>query len=568
MNPDRAVDPLTQKVKESFQQRVKDGQKRPLLGALRETFKSEFYSSGIFALVYYSVQILTPFTLRYLIQFADDAYSAHADGQAAPPIAHGIGLVVGILAMQVIQSVTASQYFYRGMMLGGQGRGVLTGLIYEKAMTISSRAKAGGPSITTSVDTDHRETSNEKSTADSKPSKKRKDRKKQKEELENGTGWTNGRISTLMSIDTNRIDMFCTALHSLWATPFACIISLVLLLVNLTYSALPGFGLLAIGVPLFTLAIRSFVHKRRAINKITDQRISLTHEILQSVRFVKYYGWEAAFLDRLEQLRMKEIHSIQGLLAIRNAINAVSMSLPIFASMLSFITYSLTGNGLNPATVFSSLALFNSLRLPLNLLPRALGDASDAYSSVMRIEHFLVQEDREEDMIWEPEGEYAIELQGASFTREKTQKQENGESEDAAQGKDKNKSKQDLEKSQGPEQSAASPDRLGAMDQREPFQLHNVNLQAGRNELIAIIGAVGSGKSSLLAAMAGHMRKTDGRAIFGASRAFCPQYAWIQNTSLQNNITFGKEFDQAWYDKIIDAYVSLKSAVLPTNEHV
>lgn len=527
--------------------------KRPLLGALRETFKSEFWLSGIYALVYYSVQILTPFTLRYLIQFATDAYAAQSNNQAAPPIAHGIGLVLGIMAMQIIQSVTASQYFYKGMMLGGQSRGVLTGLIYEKAMTISSRAKAGGTSVApTSAPNDTEKSKKQQTTANSKTSKKRRDRKK-KEELENGTGWTNGRISTLMSIDTNRIDMFCTALHSLWATPFACIISLVLLLINLTYSALTGFALLAIGVPLFTLAIRSFVHRRRAINKITDQRISLTQEIIQSVRFVKYYGWEPAFLDRLEQLRMREIHSIQALLAVRNAINAVSMSLPIFASMLSFITYSLTGNGLDPAKVFSSLALFNSLRLPLNLLPRALGDASDAYSSVMRIEQFLVQEDKEEDMIWEPEGEYAIELRSASFTREKTQKQESDEGEDAAQGKDK-KPKPDPEKSSPVVQSAASSDGPAViMDQREPFQLHDVNFQAGRHELIAVIGGVGSGKSSLLAAMAGYMRKTDGDAIFGASRAFCPQYAWIQNTSLQNNITFGKELDQAWYDKIIDA---------------
>lgn len=524
--------------------------KRPLLGALRETFKSEFWLSGIYALVYYSVQILTPFTLRYLIQFAADAYAAQSHNQVAPPIAHGIGLVLGIMVMQIIQSVTASQYFYKGMMLGGQSRGVLTGLIYEKAMTISSRAKAGGTSVTTTLGPNNTAKSKEKATANSKTSKKRRDRRK-KDEHENGTGWTNGRISTLMSIDTNRIDMFCTALHSLWATPFACTISLVLLLVNLTYSALTGFALLAIGVPLFTLAIRSFVHRRRAINKITDQRISLTQEIIQSVRFVKYYGWEPAFLDRLEQLRMKEIHSIQALLAVRNAINAVSMSLPIFASMLSFITYSLTGNGLDPAKVFSSLALFNSLRLPLNLLPRALGDASDAYSSVMRIEHFLVQEDREEDMIWEPEGEHAIELRGASFTRERTQKQDSDKNEDAAQGKDK-RPKLDAEKF-GHIQSTPPSDSPVAMDQREPFQLQDVNFHAGRNELIAIIGGVGSGKSSLLAAMAGHMRKTDGDAVFGASRAFCPQYAWIQNTSLQNNITFGKELNQAWYDKIIDA---------------
>lgn len=507
MNPDRAVDPLTRKFKDAFQRRAGAGAKRPLLGALQETFRFEFWLSGFYALLYYALQILTPFVLRFLIQFATDAYRAELRHQITPPIAHGIGLAVGITVMQVLQSVTASQYFYNGLMLGGQSRGVLTGLIYEKAMTISSRAKAGGVSVSDATAPEANDT----------------------EKSSDGMGWTNGRISTLMSIDTNRIDNFCTALHSLWATPFACAVSLVLLLINLSYSAIAGFALLVIGVPLFTIAIRSFLHKRNAINKLTDRRMSLTQEILQSVRFVKFYGWEPAFLDRLEQIRMKEIHAIQGLLAVRNAINAVSMSLPIFASMLTFVTYSLTDNKLEPATVFSSLALFNSLRLPLNALPRALGDASDAWASIKRMEDFLLQEDREEDMIWKPEGEHAIELRSASFTREQMPKE-------------------DPEKSE-----ASSSDDIAATEAHEPFKLQDVNLTAGRHELIAVIGSVGSGKSSLLAAMAGHMRKTDGDVIFGASRAFCPQSAWIQNTTLQNNITFGRKLDKEWYQKVIDA---------------
>jgi ATP-binding cassette subfamily C (CFTR/MRP) protein 1 len=556
VNPNRKADLLTHKVKEVFQRRVKAGTKRPLVGALYETFKFEFCVSGIFAMIYYSFQILTPFVLRYLIQFAQDAYRTQSQGGATPPIAHGIGLVIGISVMQIIQSIAASQYFYKSMMLGGQSRGVLTGMIYEKAMTISSRAKAGGIPQTTTPEANDTDKSSQKQYANTNKKSNNKNSKKgrnqrKKDDFENGIGWTNGRISTLMNIDTNRIDSFSTALHSLWATPLACSISLVLLLINLSYSALAGFALLVIGVPLFTITLRSLLHRRRSINKFTDQRMSLTQEIMQAVRFVKFFGWEPAFLDRLDRIRMTEIRAIQALLAVRNAINAVSMSLPIFAAMLSFITYSLTDSGLDPAKAFSSLALFNSLRLPLNSLPRALGDATDAWSSLKRIESFMLEEEREEVMVWKPEGEYALELRSASFTREKTFKQEKDEGQDPAQGKNK-KPKTDPEKS-GSLKTAASSDDTATIDEREPFQLQDVNFKAGRNELIAVIGTVGSGKTSLLAALAGQMRKTNGEAIFGASRAFCPQYAWIQNTSLQNNITFGKELDEDWYRKVIDA---------------
>lgn len=41
--------------------------------------------------------------------------------------------------------------------------------------------------------------------------------------------------------------------------------------------------------------------------------------------------------------------------------------------------------------------------------------------------------------------------------------------------------------------------------------------------------------------------------MIGASRAFCPQYAWIQNASVRENIIFGKEFKDDWYNKVVDA---------------
>jgi ABC-type transport system involved in cytochrome bd biosynthesis fused ATPase/permease subunit len=63
---------------------------------------------------------------------------------------------------------------------------------------------------------------------------------------------------------------------------------------------------------------------------------------------------------------------------------------------------------------------------------------------------------------------------------------------------------------------------------------------------VAVIGSVGSGKSSLLAALAGDMRRTKGEMTMGASRAFCPQYAWIQNATVRENILFGKDIDRDW----------------------
>ncbi|KAL9471438.1 hypothetical protein ACSS6W_009379 [Trichoderma asperelloides] len=545
VNPDRAAEPMTIRVKEAFKKRVEKGSKRPLLYALHDSFTMEFWIGGLCSLIAAFMQVLSPFVLRYLIQFATDAYVAHVSHTPAPHIGRGVGLAIGVTLMQVVQSVCISHFIYRGMMMGGQTRAVLIGMIYEKSMIISGRAKAGGAKAAIMPGASEQE-EQDKGKKGKDDGKKKKGKKGAPEEV---LGWGNGRITNLMSVDTYRVDQASALLHMTWTSPLSCIITLVLLLVNLTYSALAGFGLLMIGVPLITRAMQSLFRRRKNINKITDQRVSLTQEILQSVRFVKYFGWEKSFIDRLAQIRSKEIHSIQVLLAIRNAINAVSMSMPIFASMLSFITYSLTNHGLAPAEIFSSLALFNGLRIPLNLLPLVLGQVIDAWSSLQRIEQFLLEEEQEEDVILKPEGEHAIELVNTSFTWEKTPAKE---ADKGSASKDKKSKKVEAPKPTA--QPATTEDSASTLvEEREPFKLQDLNLQAGRNELIAVIGTVGSGKSSLLAALAGDMRKTEGDVVFGASRAFCPQYAWIQNTTLQNNITFGKEMNREWYKEVIQA---------------
>ncbi|RDA88362.1 hypothetical protein CP532_5604 [Ophiocordyceps camponoti-leonardi (nom. inval.)] len=530
VNPDRAVEPLADRVRTSMRRRIQEGQNHPLLWALHETLFLEFWLGGLYALVGFLPQVLAPFTLRYLIQFAADAYQAHVTDRPSPPVGRGIGLVLGITAMQVLQSVCINHFIYSGMMMGGESRGLLISLIYEKAMVISGRARAG----------DVRTPDGRPDDAADEPRQEVGSKSKKKGKgVKDGIGWANGRIVNLMSVDTYRVDQASALFHMIWTGPVLCIITLVLLLINLTYSALAGYALLVIGIPALTRAIRSLFRRRSQINKITDQRVSLTQEILQSVRFVKFFGWEKAFTDRLGEIRSREIHAIQILLAIRNGINAVSMSLPVFASMLSFITYSLTNHSLSPAQVFSSLALFNGLRIPLNLLPTVLGQVVDAWSSLKRIEEFLREEEQEEESVMDPEATNAIELRAASFTWERTPTQESDKS--AA------------DKHESPRPASKEDTASTLCEEREPFKLQDLKLEAGRKELIAVIGSVGSGKSSLLAALAGDMRKTNGEVVFGASRAFCPQYAWVQNTTLRNNITFGKDMDKRWYNKVIKA---------------
>lgn len=543
---------LAEKLDTSFKRRLESGDTYPLLWAVYETFKVEFWIGGMAQLLASLLQVFSPYTTRYLIAFATEAYLARTNHSPGPKTGRGIGMAVGITCMQVVQSLAINQFIYRGMMVGGQARAVLINMIFAKAMKLSGRAKAGGKATQASEKLDPQDEEKKLQAAKDELLKDGKSVKPGpkvtadagKGVAGDGRGWSNGRIITLMSVDADRINTASGMFHLVWTAPISIIITLIVLLVNIGYSALSGYALLVIGIPLLTFAIRMLVQRRKRINKLTDQRVSLTQEILQGVRFVKFFGWEKSFLERLKEIRKHEIHSIQILLAIRNAIQCVSMSMPIFASMLSFITYSLSKHSLTPAPVFSSLALFNSLRMPLNLLPLVIGQVTDAWTALGRIQEFLLAEEQKEDIKWDKSMSNAIEVKNASFTWERvptSEKDTNRPAPTKEIGKTAEKGDEEMDDS-------ASEKTVVA-----PFQLTDLTFTASRNELLAVIGTVGCGKTSLLSALAGDMRITGGEITLGASRAFCPQYAWIQNATVRNNILFGKEYDEEWYNKVIDA---------------
>lgn len=531
---------------------------------MHETFHVEFWVGGLCSLLASILIVISPFTLRYLISFATQAYYAQNSDSRPPLIGHGIGLVIGITLMQMIQSLANNHFIYRGQMVGGQARGVLITIIFEKAMKISGRAKAGGKTIEDGVRASNDNNSKLDPATDNgiyRRMFKKKFVATQKPLPEDtagvagdGAGWGNGRVVNLMSTDTYRLDQASGMFHLMWTSPIMVLLTLVMLLINLSYSALAGFSILVIGTPILYNIIKKLFNRRRAINQITDQRVSLTQEILQAVRFVKFFGWESSFLERIGDIRKREVRAIQILLAMRNGINAVSMSLPVFASMLSFITYSLSMHPLDPAPVFSSLALFNALRLPLNLLPMILGQVIDAWASMARIQEYLLAEEQEDNFSWNVDSKTALTVDHADFTWERTVTQIPDK--DSILAAKTLKQSKDSESSFVKEKSSRSEHDVDGSSipvLNKPFGLHNINISVDRNELIAVIGGVGSGKSSLLAALAGDMRRTNGSATMGGSRAFCPQYSWIQNTTVRENILFGKKYDRKWYEQVIEA---------------
>lgn len=91
-------------------------------------------------------------------------------------------------------------------------------------------------------------------------------------------------------------------------------------------------------------------------------------------------------------------------------------------------------------------------------------------------------------------------------------------------------------------------------DGKRPI-LSEIELQVPKGSLVALVGSVGSGKSSFLSAILGDMQRHTGTVTINAGMrmAYVAQQAWIQNSTLRDNILFGSNYEHSRYHKVIEA---------------
>ncbi|XP_054698313.1 multidrug resistance-associated protein 1 isoform X6 [Grus americana] len=181
-------------------------------------------------------------------------------------------------------------------------------------------------------------------------------------------------------------------------------------------------------------------------------------------------------------------------------------------------------NILDAQKAFVSLALFNILRFPLNMLPMVISSIVEASVSLKRLRVFLSHEELDPDSIIRgpiAEAEGSIVVKNATFSWSKN----------------------------------------------DPPLLNSINFTVPEGSLVAVVGQVGCGKSSLLSALLGEMDKKDGYVVVKGSVAYVPQQAWVQNATLEDNIIFGKEMNESRYKRVIEACALLPDIeILPTGD--
>lgn len=150
---------------------------------------------------------------------------------------------------------------------------------------------------------------------------------------------------------------------------------------------------------------------------------------------------------------------------------------------------------------------------------------ADAANATGRLVEVFEAELLDETHIVDENLDVAIEVKGASFSWDSPPPE--------AQLSKKKQAAKTKAEAQEKKQSAIVDEKKGEMEHDKAegehvFKICDVTLSIPRGKLVAFVGPVGSGKTSLLQGIIGEMRKTGGSITFGGSVGYCPQSAWIQ----------------------------------------
>ncbi|XP_026871524.2 multidrug resistance-associated protein 1 isoform X1 [Electrophorus electricus] len=437
--------------------------------ALCRTFGPYFLVSAVYKIIHDILMFVGPEILRLLIQFVNDS---------SAPYWHGFFYTALLFVCTCLQTLILQRYFHVCFVTGMRLRSAIVGAVYRKALVITNAA---------------RRTS------------------------------TVGEIVNLMSVDAQRFMDLITYINMIWSAPLQVALALYFLWQNLGPSVLAGVAVMVLMVPVNAVIAMKTKTYQVAQMKSKDNRIKLMNEVLNGIKVLKLYAWELAFRDKVSAIRESELGVLKKMAYLSAVSTFTWVCAPFLVALSTFAVYVLVDehNVLDAQKAFVSLALFNILRFPLNMLPMVISSMVQASVSMKRLRVFLSHEELEQDSVDH------VEISGSP-------------------------------------NSIRIVDGAFSWSKKDLPTLKRINVCIPEGALVAVVGHVGSGKSSLLSAFLGEMHKQEGCVSVKGSVAYVPQQAWIQNTTLRENIVFGQERRESWYHRVLEACALLPDLdVLP-----
>ncbi|KAK9456564.1 P-loop containing nucleoside triphosphate hydrolase protein [Dipodascopsis uninucleata] len=341
-----------------------------------------------------------------------------------------------------------------------------------------------------------------------------------------------GGIINLMAVDAFKVGEVCAYMHFIVGGITMITLSLILLYRLLGTSAIAGAFTMICILPIHWYFSRIFGICQAELMKTTDKRVHKTNEVLNSIKIIKFFAWEARFFENVNESRADELRMLRKRFVIWAVSAVVWYGAPILISFVTFGFYTIIfGETLSTPVAFSALALFNLMRIPLDQLAEIFTNILQSKTSIDRIQEFLNESetDKYEQLsnARRSPTSPSIGFENATFTW-------------------------------GPSEG-------------HEFRIENVSIDFKVGALNLIVGPTGAGKTSLLMALLGEMKLVKGNVFlpgvgaFGQraeidretglseSIAYCAQNAWLLNDTVKNNILFGNDYDADRYKSCIEA---------------
>lgn len=361
---------------------------------------------------------------------------------------------------------------------------------------------------------------------------------------------SSGKVFNLMSNDAVQLQKITLWLSLGLSCPILVVIALILIYRQIGRATWVGVAVLVVSMPINAALFAVIAVLRRKVLKHSDDRVSMVNELLNGIRIIKFYAWEKPYgkmVTKSRNLELKFITYMAYVVAIGFSITIVSI--PIVQPIVVFYSYiRWETTPLTAAKAFSTLTLFAIMRFPFVVLPLGLIAVAQCYIASKRIRGYLTLPERKDYVIYKPYPSDDITststhaLEGSIIMKNCTFSWTLPE-----QIKLEKRNRRFMSKKKTDEEAS------------NPITLKNISCNINAGELIAVVGKVGSGKSSFLSSILGEMEALDDSKVYipGGDRdgfvAYCPQTPWVINETIRGNIVFNRTFNEERYNEVLDA---------------
>ncbi|KAJ3402215.1 hypothetical protein CcCBS67573_g01814 [Chytriomyces confervae] len=354
--------------------------------------------------------------------------------------------------------------------------------------------------------------------------------------------FSKGYVLNLINVDAEGVALAMDAVHQLWTIPVQ-LIAIVALLASMLGSSL-GAGIGAMFASLSVLGVTIPLLIVGSVPRLVvenDSRVKLIREVLDGIRLIKIRCIGDEFSALISGARARQLLWLKRFLYGVVCFVVIGQLSSSLMPVATFTLYAVRGNALNPGLIFPALSLFNMLVNPLIQLPQVVSSLVTAMISWNRIAAYLAAPDRDKAAA-ENSADIAIRIDAATFNYPASTTADKQKIE--AKGKKQRRGRANKKE----EVAEITPVEVVAPPRNV---LSNVNLAIPKGTFIAVVGQVGSGKSSLLAAILGGLERSSGTVSTNGSISYCTQQPWIQTGSVEDNILFGATLDQQKLEKAV-----------------